>query len=296
MFQEIACPCGKDSHSEPKTRDRNGNCKLQVAPDGLPFQCVGTWATNKHFYIRSYIEATAAARKKYIQPPGDGGAAFIDLFAGPGLASPQDVQKVVEGSPLIALHHSSAPFSQFIFCDIEEANIQALRTRCGSDKRVTIIHGNSNELIPDIKQFIPRAGLNIALIDPFAPSALCWESLKELGSFLRMDLIINLPVAPLRRFFDKPETGPTIDKAIGTSKWRESIHTAQDVPLLINYLKSSLAMIGYTGESVRSIPIRNSKEGVLYYLVFASKHPLGDKIWQSIAKMAPTGQMEFGGM
>ena len=290
------CPCEKDSHSEPKGRGGNGNCTRRVAPDGLPFQCVGNWATDKHYYLRSYLDATKAARSKFILPHGDGGAAFIDLFAGPGLACPQEADHFVEGSPLIALHHSHAPFSRLIFCDIDDQNVQALRSRCANDQRVSLVQGNSNELIAEVKELIPPSGLNVALVDPFAPSALSWETLKALGSFLRMDLIINLPVAPLRRFFDHPDTGSTIDHAIGTCGWRQRIRTARDVPLLVDYLKASLATIGYTGQSVRSIEIRNSKEGVLYYLVFAAKHTLGDKIWQSIARRAPSGQMEFGGI
>ena len=36
--------------------------------------------------------------------------------------------------------------------------------------------------------------------------------------------------------------------------------------------------------------IRNTKEGALYYLAFATKDPLGNKIWQSITSIEASGQ------
>jgi hypothetical protein len=41
------------------------------------------------------------------------------------------------------------------------------------------------------------------------------------------------------------------------------------------------------------LPIENSKHGVLYHLVFATKDKLGNKIWQSVARTAPGGQRGF---
>jgi hypothetical protein len=42
--------------------------------------------------------------------------------------------------------------------------------------------------------------------------------------------------------------------------------------------------------AVRDMSIRNTKEGVLYHLVFATKDPLGDKIWSSIVQTDARGQ------
>jgi len=40
---------------------KNGNCMVP-AEDGLPVQCVGPWAKDKHDYLRRYIEATKGPR------------------------------------------------------------------------------------------------------------------------------------------------------------------------------------------------------------------------------------------
>jgi hypothetical protein len=56
------------------------------------------------------------------------------------------------------------------------------------------------------------------------------------------------------------------------------IDVLRRVPAAACHLRRSLVRIGYTGNAVRSMPIKNTKEGVLYHLVFATKDPLGDKI------------------
>jgi hypothetical protein len=38
------------------------------------------------------------------------------------------------------------------------------------------------------------------------------------------------------------------------------------------------------------MPVSNKKDAVLYHLVFASKSPLGDTIWQSVTSITSRGQ------
>jgi len=90
------------------TRQDNGNCPKPF-DDGHAVQCVGEWVPNKHHYLSRYIEATWAARAKYLPPKGTGGAAYIDLFAGPGCARIRDTGEIIDGSPLIVLNHEKVP-------------------------------------------------------------------------------------------------------------------------------------------------------------------------------------------
>lgn len=113
-------------------RKPNGNCE-NPAEDGLPSQGVGAWATTKHERIRLYIEATRAVRAKYLPPTGTGGAAFLDVFAGPGRARVRDQPTTVPGSALIAVEHAQAPFSRVILCDLDRRT----RRRCARG-RMTI--------------------------------------------------------------------------------------------------------------------------------------------------------------
>ena len=192
------------------------------------------------------------------------------------------------------MNHKGAPFTKLVLCEIDEENVSALDKRTVSARaRTSIVPGDCNACIHEIVKLIPPYGLNIALVDPFNPSALVWETLKVIGMVNRMDIIIHFPTGPIKRNFGKPGFHETIDRIVGTRDWRSSVKSSEDVPKLIDYLRESLGSIGYTGDRVRSLPVENSKDNVLYHLVFATKHKLGNKIWQSVASVTPRGDREF---
>lgn len=268
-------------------RKDNGNCE-NPAEDGLASQCVGAWAATKHDRIALYIEATRAVRARYLPPKGTGGAAFIDLFAGPGRARIRDHAATVPGSALIAVEHAEAPFSRVILCDLDAENVSALRARTkGDQQRVEVIEGDCNTEIDRIVALVPPHGLNIALIDPFGPTPLKWSTIAKLGAVKRMDLLIHFPTGSIKRNFLNP-TAPsfdaTIDEMLGTTEWRKVVRSAEHVPKLIEILREQLVGLGYENERVNTLPVKAEKNLLLYHLVFASKDPRGTAIWKSITK------------
>lgn len=272
----------------------NGNC-TNHAPDGLPVQCVGHWAADKHFYLKQYIEATRAVRVEFLPPKGVGGAAFVDLFAGPGVVRFRETGEIKDGSPMVALRHLEAPFSRVILCDVDPGNVRALRARTSPyEGRTSVLEGDCNELIDQVFELIPPRGLNIALIDPFGLKALKFSTIRRLAECKRMDLVIHFPAADIKRNLGQnPQTQLWLSQALGTSDWRSKIASDTDVAGLIDVFKQQLASLGYLSQEVRSEPIRNSQNLPLYYLVYASKNKRGDKIWQSITRNAPSGQRGF---
>jgi hypothetical protein len=88
-------------------RKANGNCE-RTESDGFPAQGVGEWTPQKHERLAAFIDATWAARERYI-PAGypKGGAAYVDIFAGPGLVR-ANKDEVHRGGPLIALAHKQS--------------------------------------------------------------------------------------------------------------------------------------------------------------------------------------------
>jgi three-Cys-motif partner protein len=215
-------------------------------------------------------------------------ASRYDLFAGPGRAKIETTGEVIDGSPLIAASHSKAPFTKLILCDLALANVTALEARLAAHrKRLSLIQGDSIENIDKVVREIPPHGLNLALVDPFGPKGLRWSVLEKLGQVKRMDLLIHFPTSSIKRNF---HNNYDFDDMVGTKEWRKNVRCAQDVHHLVDHLRESLGRLGYTGERVRSMPVRNSKEGTLYYLVFATKKPLGDDIWTSIVKTDARGQ------
>jgi three-Cys-motif partner protein len=269
----------------------NGNCQKPDA-DGLPVQCVGRWSDDKHFFLRKYIEATRAVRAKYLPPKGDGGAAFIDLFAGPGRKRLRETGEVVDGSPLIAANASEAPFSRIIACDLDDDNVHALRKRLAPiGERAVVLEGDCNERIADVLHHAPEVGLNLAFIDPFGLNGLKFETLRRIAALPRTDLLLHFPRVDIKRnIVQGKRTEDMLDEALGTRDWRKRQQRRTDVASLVEVFIEQLRKLGYSGEAVRVQPIKNRRDAVLYWLICVSKHPLGEKIWASVLKRQPTGQ------
>ncbi len=264
----------------------NENCE-QPAEDGLPAQSVGAWARLKHERLSAYLAATHAVRAKFIEPKGRGGAAFIDLFSGPGRVRVRDCKDTEPGSALIAFEHQAAPFSRLIFCDLEPDNVHALRTRTAGDPRVRVIEGDCNERIDEVLKQVPAEGLNLAFFDPFGAKVFHWDTIARLAHVKRMDLLIHFPTNAIKRNFDNPSVPKfkeTIDRMFGNENWRSQVQDARDVAGLIDVLREQLAGLGYDGEMVNTLPVANDHGGLLYHLVFASKAPRGTAIWKSLSR------------
>jgi three-Cys-motif partner protein len=277
------------------SRKPNGNCEL-LEPDGFPAQGVGEWSPQKHQRLDKVIDATSGPRSRYVPAgPMKGGAAFVDLFAGPGLVRVANRPDVHRGSPLIALAHSKAPFTRVVLCDHDGENVAALRARTAeAAARTTIIHGDCNDKIGEIVTHIPPHGLNLAFLDPFGPKALRWATLAELAKFARMDLLVNVPIGFIKRNFHAPAFGEHLTAILGDDSWRAHVRSAPETTKIVQLLRDRLSTIGYTPERSRSIRITNSMNVPMFHLVFFSKHELGGKIWRSLATFEASGQKDFG--
>ncbi|MDP3236780.1 MAG: three-Cys-motif partner protein TcmP [Myxococcales bacterium] len=267
-------------------RKDNGNCELPDPDDGFADQSVGPWVETKHRQLTDYLAATYAVRRRYL-PPAPGGAAFIDLFAGPGRVRVKDQPETGLGSALLAAQHAEAPFTKLIFCDIDEENVTSLRGRTAGDSRVTVLHGDCNERIEEVAALVPSLGLNIALIDGFGAKTLKWATVERLARFQRMDLLIHFPTNTIKRNLANP-TAPgfefVVDELVGSAEWRARVRRPRDVVELIDLLRERLVEIGYQADDVRSIPVENTQGGLLYHLMFASKHSRGIEIWKSLTR------------
>lgn len=283
------CEDGCPAEDRPTT----GNCFDPDPADGLPVQCVGFWERDKHEPLEHYIEATWGARAKFLNPRVGvvpGGAAFIDLYAGPGKARVRSTGLVVDGSPLIALKHDRARFSKVILCDIEPASVDALKKRTASyGERVVIVAGSCHDEIDRIVKDIPPRGLNFALIDPYSLDQLDFETIARLAKFERMDMLLHFPTMDAKRNWSQGAQ-QKLTKALGTDAWKEKVRKPREVTRAIETLREGLKSFGYTGETVRSIAVKNGTQGVIYHLVYASKDKLGDTIWDSIVKTMERGQ------
>jgi three-Cys-motif partner protein len=143
----------------------------------------------------------------------------------------------------------------------------------------------ANPLIDDALQQVPPRGLNIALLDPFGLEGLDRDVIAKLARFERMDLLIHFPTTGIKRNFWQGAK-EKLDELIGRPAESDRV---SDVAQRIEELRAELATLGYTGAAVRSIPVKHAGR-LLYHVMFASKNPRGDAIWESISKTLSSGQ------
>ena len=84
--------------------------KSFIDADGLPSLSVGTWTEEKHRHLKVHLDIFSTGMKKW------GERVYIDLYAGPGSGKVEETQKLLNGSPLLALS-AKLSFDKYIFCE-----------------------------------------------------------------------------------------------------------------------------------------------------------------------------------
>jgi len=288
-----------------KKKAPEGICKIKNALDGLPIRCVGLWAKDKYFYLKRYFEIfTTAMKDKW-----KGELYYIDLFAGCGKCRVRDTCEEIDGSALVSLS-IKYPFKKYIMVELDSDAADALKKRVEKTSykdRVKIIPGDCNKTIDEIMAEIPERSLSLALVDPTGLH-IKFNTLEKLTMDRRIDLFITFPEGmDIKRNLSKyfKQSHSILDDYIGDEGWRQlfpkdirdinqltSTHIEKS---LIGYYRKTLSKLGY-GEikSGDEILIRSSQKNLpLYYLLFASKHPLGHTFWNKISKISPTGQIKL---
>jgi three-Cys-motif partner protein len=88
----------------------------------------------------------------------------------------------------------------------------------------------------------------------------------------------------------------------GTNKWRQIYdknngQAHKCIRLFLDLYKDNLCSLGYSGNNqVREILIKSKNGQKLYYLLFASKHPLGNQFWSHATEKPMDGQLRFIGI
>jgi hypothetical protein len=151
--------------------------------DGLLVEHVGHWVNHKHKILADYVQASGGARRKFV----GNGAAYIDVFSGPGRSKIRDTDKFIDGSPIVAFKQgkiSLAPFTSIEISDVDDVLLHAAVTRllelidAGSEhvsfdasKHVLAIAGIKPAAEPQVSVNLEiRAGYVIDLRDDPAPA------------------------------------------------------------------------------------------------------------------------------
>ena len=205
----------------------------------------------------------------------------------------------VEGSPTIALNVQPR-FDAYCFIDLNADKTGYLRTICGDRQDVDIHTGNSNKyltetVLPAIqyKKFT-RA---LCLLDPYGLH-LDWEVMLQAGQSKAVDMFLNFPVMDMNRnaIWKDPSKVPQegidrMNKFWGDKSWRTASYAEspqgnffgpETVKLpnkaIVDAFRKRLKEVAGFGYVPEPLPMKNSKNAVVYYLFLASPKAVAGKI------------------
>lgn len=265
---------------------------IDVSDDGLVIPTVRRWSEEKYNLLGAYANIfTTSMRKKWHQ------MVYLDLFAGAGYAKIKSTNRIVKSSPLIAL---SLPhkFTKYILCEENKEKFDALSARVTRDYPeldVTLIHGDVNTKVLEVKKAMPRYGkgnllLSFAFVDPFSLN-LDFNTIKTLGSRLNMDFLILLALGmDANRNFKKylQTNSGKVARFIGDEDWvsrTDNLTSSSDfMRFLSNSYDNNMISLGYKEAEDKQIIRSYVKNLSLYHLAFYSKHDLGNQFWNEMRK------------
>jgi len=218
--------------------------------------------------------------------------AYVDLFSGPGRCYEPSSGEFYDGSPLIGLKHA---FTDHIYVDLDPAAVGALRTRVApwaNGRLLTLVEGDCNARIAEVRAALPRYGLTFAFIDQ-TNWQIRFDTLATLCANRRVDLLVSFFGQAVKRVAHL-EDQPCVDAFFGTKDWRQ-YNGSRGRPTLGSLLacyRDQLATLGYPKRlAAREITIRNTKNAPIYLLAFFSKHERGYEFWDKITTEDEKGQL-----
>lgn len=253
--------------------------------DGLLTPEVHTWTEEKYRLagIFNRLFSTGMKRKWDCRT-------YIDLFAGPGRAKIEGTNKILAGSPLLALDVPD-PYDKYIFCERNKKHLDVLKDRVKktySTADVTFIHGDCNEKVNEVCDAIPkysrkRRVLSFCFMDPYN-IGIHFETVRRLSDY-RMDFLILLAIRmDAARNIKHHER---IGQCLGDDNWKEEWEQAERDGKKFPYFfaekyASQMETLGYKDTSREAMHEMRShdKNLPLYHLAFFSEHELGYRFWR----------------
>ncbi len=89
-----------------------------------------------------------------------------------------------------------------------------------------------------------------------------------------------------------------LNSFMGSDRWKQHFkqqHKSEIYRAIAKEYLENLQELGYLAFDSDRIPIKTDRDALLYYLLFASKHPKGTEFWNKIILIDPHGQRKFLG-
>lgn len=254
---------------------------------------IGKWSEIKleiiKAYAKPYSQILASQPRLY--------HLYIDGFAGAGMHISKATKEKVAGSPLNVV--SIEPrFREYHLVEIEAAKARHLRQLFATNSAVHIHEGDCNDVV--LNQLLPLARYEdyrraFCLLDPYGLH-LDWKVIAKAGEMRSIDLLLNFPImdmnmnALLRDAAGaKPDQVARMTRFWGDESWKNAAYAPEETLFGPKELKADNDAVVYAfNERLRMIagfkyvsdplPMKNSTNAVVYYLVFASNNATAKKI------------------
>ncbi|OQX92933.1 MAG: hypothetical protein B6D58_00455 [candidate division Zixibacteria bacterium 4484_95] len=260
-----------------KKNTSNGNCTRYKPTDGFSIRCSPPWTIEKYKPINLYCHMLTSKLEKKRK------LNYIDLFAGPGQYCDRSSGMIYDGPPLFVLRYD---VDHLYLNDINPDNVKALSVRIKKNMgRVTIYNKDVDLVAREINERLSDDSISFCFIDPDDIENFKYDTIKQLSKDREVDLLINFTYG-LDYRWSVHSNQNKYNEYFGTDKWRfiEDKYKANDIIFrahaLMKLYIEQLNKIGYlkppAGREYKNIfPIHNTRQGTLYYLIFASKRREG---------------------
>lgn len=263
---------------------------------GLLVENIGPWATKKLKIVTDYIQASGAARRRYLRS----GAAYIDVFCGPGRSRIRTTGQFIDGSPVAAFKKAKGSLAPFTSINISDADPELLAT---TEKRLSALGapfqatpGPASSAMPKIVEALNKHGLHFAFLDPHNLGTLSFDLFESLAKLKRIDIIVHVSLSDLQRNADR-YTSAAYDQCekfapgwrdhVGTDKNQGSLRAA-----ILQYWSDKVMNLGLPRAEHCEL-IRGTQRQRLYWLILLARHELAHSLWSKISSSARAPGFDF---
>jgi three-Cys-motif partner protein len=263
---------------------------------GLLVEDVGRWANDKLKIVTDYIQASGAARRGYLGT----GAAYIDVFCGPGRSKIRTTDQFIDGSPVAAFKKANGSLAPFTSINISDADPDLL---AAANKRLLALgapvqatSGPASSAMPKIVQSLNRSGLHFAFLDPHNLGTLSFDLFESLATLKRIDIIVHVSVSDLQRNVDRYTSAEHVQFDNFAPGWRDHVGTD------MNQVALRATILKYWSDKVMNLGlprarhcelITGTQRQRLYLLILLARHELAHSLWSKISSSAKAPGFDF---
>lgn len=263
------------------------------------------WTRNKLNILSDYLPAFCQASRTSDE------IIYIDLMAGEPENLGKGGEELFDGSPRLAMQ-SNPGFTRLIFCERDPKRssdlIDDLSSRFPNDPRWRVITGDCNSEIETILSSLKEISWapTFAFVDQQA-AEVTWDTLAKVANFRTRGKKTELWVLMSPAMIIKGASGTNseqfasrVDSLYGDDSWRRILSARKNRNIsaeefrieMVNLFRWNLHNnLGYS--MTTRIPMKMVNNITLYDMVFATDHPVGQKIMTGLYKSAAAREPEM---